>query len=113
MEDFKNKAEIFADHVGQYVETYLKLTAVKATDKASGFASISIIGVLICFLSFCILFFIGIGAALWIGQSLNNAIAGYFIVAGFYIFITILVMVFREKIITPWIRNFIIKKIYE
>ena len=113
MEDFKSKAENLTDHVGQYVETYIKLTALKATDKASGFASISVTGMLVCFLSFCILFFVGIGAALWVGELLNNVKAGYFIVAGFYILVTILIIGFHEKIINPWVRNFIIKKIYE
>ena len=113
MEGLKAKAENLSEHIGEYVETYVKLTVLKTTDKATGFASISIVGVMVCFLSLCILIFAGIGAALWIGEALNNTKAGYFIVAGIYILITVLTIALHEKLILPVVRNFIIKKVYE
>jgi len=113
MEDFKTKAENLSDHVGEYVETYLKLTGIKVTEKATGFATVSLVGVLVCFLILCILFFVGIGGALWVGEALQNEKAGYFTVAGFYVVLTILLILLRDKLIFPFLRNFIIKKVYE
>ena len=113
MEHFKAKAEHLTEDIGNYIDTYFKLTVLKTTDKASGFASISIMGILVCFLSFCVLFFLGIGVALWAGELLNNVKAGYFIVAGFYVLITTILVVFREQLLLPLVRNFIIKKVYE
>jgi hypothetical protein len=113
MDQLKAQAENLTEHVKEYVDTYFKLSIVKTTDKATGFAAVSIMGILVCFLSLCILFFLGIGVALWLGESMNNTKAGYFIVAGFYILITVLLIVFRESLLFPLVRNFIIKKVYE
>ena len=113
MEHLNAKAEQLTEHVKEYAEAYLKLGALKVTDKATGFASVSIMGILLCFLSLCILFFLGIGAALWLGESMNNIKAGYFIVAGFYFIITIILIAFRESLLYPLIRNFIIRKVFE
>ncbi len=113
MENIKAKAQNLSEDIGDYVETYFKLSVLKTTDKASGFASVSIMGIIVCFLSFCVLFFLGIGVALWAGELLNNVKAGYFIVAGFYILVTVVLIAFREQLLLPMVRNFIIKKVYE
>jgi hypothetical protein len=113
MDQLKAQAENLTEHVKEYVETYLKLGVIKTTDKATGFAAVSIMGILVCFLSLCILFFLGIGVALWLGEVMNNIKAGYFIVAGFYILITVILVAFRETLLFPLVRNFIIKKVYE
>jgi len=113
MENIKAKAENLTEHIKEYAETYIKLGVIKVTDKAAGFASVSIMGILLCFLSLCILFFLGLGAALWLGEIFNDIKAGYFIVAGFYLLLTIILIVFRESLLFPLVRNFIIKKVYE
>jgi hypothetical protein len=113
MEQLKVKAEHLTENVKEYVETYLKLSVVKITDKATGFAAVSIMGILVCFLALCILFFLGIGAAIWLGEIMDNVKAGYFIVAGTYTLITLILIVSRESFLFPLVRNFIIKKVYE
>ena len=113
MEEAKTKTENLAEHVTQYVETYLKLATVTGAAKASGLASASIIGILISLFTMFILFFLGIGAAVWLGEILANPKAGYFIVSGIYILLTIFILALREKVIVPFIRNYIIKKIYD
>jgi hypothetical protein len=113
MEQLKAKAEHLTEHVKEYVETYFKLGVIKITDKATGFAAVSIMGILVCFLSLCILFFLGIGVALWLGEVMNNLKAGYFIVAGFYILVTVILIASRESLLFPFVRNFIIRKVYE
>jgi len=113
MEEIKTEHESLAEKVGMYVETYLKLIGVTATKRATGIASLGIITVFILFLCMFILFFLGIGIALWVGEAFHDEKIGYFIVGGFYVFCMLLVVIFRKDLIFPFVRNYIIKKVYE
>jgi hypothetical protein len=109
----KSTAESLTDHVSDYVETYLKLTVVNATQKATGVASVSITGILLLLFLTFVLFFSGIGFSLWLGDSMNNVKSGFFIVSGVYLFLGLLIYLLRRKIIFPFVRNTIIRKVYE
>jgi hypothetical protein len=113
MEDIKTHTDSLADKIGSYIETYMKLIGVTTTKKMTGIASLGIISVFILFLCMFILFFLGIGVALWVGEALNNEKAGYFIVAGFYVMCMTIILILRKELIFPFIRNYIIKKVYE
>lgn len=112
MEDLKNKAETLTDHVGDYVELYYKLIVLNATEKATGFASVSITSIIVGILSLFVLFFASLGVGWWLGEELQSMIAGFGIIAGFYLLMIAIMMAFRKQII-PSIQNSIIKKIYE
>lgn len=112
-EEIKTEHESLAEKIGMYVETYMKLFGITATKRATGIASLGIISIFILFLCMFILFFLGIGIALWVGEALHNEKAGYFIVAGFYILCMLIILIFRKDLIFPFIRNYIIKKVYE
>lgn len=113
MKDLKNKAETLTDHVTEYIETYMALNVLKATDKAAGVASMSLAGALIAIFSFFFLLLLSIGVGYWIGQQLNNMLAGFAIVAGFYALLTVLIVALNKKVLTPFIKNVIIKLAYE
>ena len=57
MEEFKAKAETLTKSVGDYFDTYYKLTVVKAADKATGVAASSLAGLATFFLGIFVLFF--------------------------------------------------------
>lgn len=111
--ELKEKTDSLLDHAGDYVDTYYKLAMLNITEKTAKISS-TIIGALlvVLFLIFVILF-AGLGLSWWIGGMLENMTAGYFIVAGVYMLIILLLVAMRKKTIDPWIRNFIVKKIYE
>ncbi len=113
MEDLKTKTETLADHVSDYIETYVKLAVVNATQKATSVASVSLMAVLITFFFMFVLIFAGIGASLWLGEMLENMKAGYFIVGGFYLVVAGLLLLFRKSLVFPFVRNQIIRKVYE
>jgi hypothetical protein len=113
MKDLKIKAETLTDHVAEYMETYFALNVLKATDKAAGIASSSITGILIAVFGFFFLLFLSIGLGYWIGQQLDNMLAGFSIVAGFYAVLTILVLALNKKVFSPFLKNMIIKITYE
>jgi len=113
MEEFKLKAENLTKSVGDYFETYYKLTIIKAADKATGIVASSLAAVTILLLGIFVLFFSGIALSVWFGQLLNNAIAGYLLVAAFYLLLIIILVALRKKIVFPFIRNLIVRKFYE
>jgi hypothetical protein len=113
MKDLKHKAEILTDHVTEYIETYTAYSVLKATDKAATIASGSITSILIGVMTFFILLFGGIGVGYYLGEQLNNMLAGFGIVAGFFTLIVILLLALNKSVLTPYLRNRIIKSVYE
>lgn len=112
MEDLKKSAANLTDQATNYVRTFIDHTRVTTTLKATNVMSESLVVILItCFILFCFLF-IGIGAGLWIGHSMNNMEAGFFIVGGAYLLIAFILMLFKKQITMP-LKNFIVRKIYE
>ena len=113
MEEAKAKAPGLKDHVRGYVQTYAELVKVKLVKSGSTAVSGVAIGVTAFFFAFFFLFFIGFGLAWWVGVMLGNIAAGFFIVAGFFLFLLVLLFALRRKLIVPMIRNAIIRKMYE
>jgi hypothetical protein len=113
VEEFKSKAEQLTDHLSDYVETYLKLGVVNATQKATGVATVTLTATLLSFFCLFVLFFSGLGIAVWLGESWGNMKAGYFTVAGFYVLCALLFVALRKKWILPFVRDHIIRKVYE
>lgn len=108
-DDKRNIAELAAD----YVETYAKLTVVNINQKTadiSAVASFSMIAGLICFF---ICMFLGIAAAFWLGGLVNSIGLGFLIVAGFYALLILVLFLSRKKLFYPFVKNMIIKSIYE
>jgi ABC-type multidrug transport system permease subunit len=101
-----------ADNVMDFVETYYKLTLVNITDKASGVASSVVTFMAVFIIGIFVLLFTGLALGTWLGQLLNNTIAGYFLVAGLFLLIMLMIWAFRKKLMSGF-RNFIIRKVYE
>ena len=101
------------DAVGDMVETYRNLVTVRITESAAVTGSLSIVGLLVLVVSVFVLLFAGLGAAWWIGDVMHNMKAGFFIVGAFYLFILIIVLLTAGSVILQWLRNVIVRKIYE
>jgi hypothetical protein len=113
MEENKNPSEKIMDTVGNLVQTYRDLMAIKAVEKASQGASVSIFGILMLLVTVFILFFLGFGSAWWMGEELENMKAGFFIVGGIFITLLAIILMIAKKTLIPGIRNLLIKKFYE
>lgn len=112
-EGIKESASDLVDHVTDFVETYYQYIAINVAQKSVNLASGAINFVVLIFLCLLIVSFIGFGLAWWIGDVVNSRAGGFFIVAGFYLLIMILMITMRKKVIFPFLRNIITKKIYE
>jgi hypothetical protein len=105
----RNIAELAAD----YVETYARLTVVNINQKTadiSAVASFSMITALICFF---VCMFLGIAAAFWLGDLLGNTGLGFLLVAAFFALLVLLLFLLRKKLFYPFVKNLIVKSIYE
>jgi len=113
MDDLKNTAEEIVDHTGDLIDTYYRLFVVNATDKGSKIASVGLTAIVMGVLSFTALLFAGIGLAIWIGDSMQNMKAGFFLAAAGFMLLLCLFAAIRKKVLSPIIRNTIIRKLYE
>lgn len=112
MEELKTKVSDLAEHTGDLLDTWYRLTVIKATKKGTKIASAGITLLVIAFFALCVLLFIGVGLAVWLSTLMNAALA-YFVVAGFYLLLIACFWGFRKKLVFPLIRDFLVRKIYD
>ena len=113
MERDAERQDSVVDAVGDLIETYRDLMTTRVVEHTSMGASISIVGIIALLMIVFVLLFIGMGAAWWIGDTLDNVKAGFFIVGGFYTLLLIILLVAAKPLLLPGLRNMIIRKIYE
>lgn len=107
----QSKMEELTDDAKSYVTTLFELYKLKLADKISS-AGASITAYLILVLiGLLVLILVSIGVATWINSLLNNAFLGYFIVAGVYILIGLLIVLTKNNAIRKPVSSAIIKSI--
>jgi hypothetical protein len=112
-QNLKEDAKDVLNHASDYAQTFYKLTLVRLTKKVSDVASGLVNSVLIFFISLCILLFISFAGAWWLGDVVNIRALGFLLIAVFYMLLIVILILMRKKIISPFIRNTLISKIYE
>ena len=109
MSEVKDHFDILIANIKEYVNTNIQLVKLKATDKSSaavgGIAAIAIVA----FIMMLFLIFVSTALAILISNLLDSPSSGYFIIAGLYLLIGILLFVNREQWIINPIGNAIIK----
>jgi len=111
--DIQQKARTLTDDVSELFELYYKLGVITVTERASSAASASLTMIMVMFFAMFSLLFAGLGISWFIGRLLHSLIAGYLIVAGIFAILVILTLALRKKYLFPFVRNIIIKKIYD
>ena len=113
IQNLKEDAKDVLNHAGDYAQTFYKLSLVRLTKKLSDIASVVVNSVLIFVISLCILLFLSFAGAWWLGDVLNNRASGFLLIAAFYMLLVVILILMRKKVISPFIRNTLIRKIYE
>ena len=113
MEELHTQTAKLADHVKDIAETYYDLARINIAQAGAKTLARAIIFFLIAGLVLCVLLLAGIGLALYLGKMLYNMAAGYFIVAALYLFIVLLLYLLRKKVVFPFFRDFIVRRIYD
>ncbi|RZJ68283.1 MAG: hypothetical protein EOO50_02360 [Flavobacterium sp.] len=101
------------DKAETYAKTNIELYKLKAIDKTtdvfSSVASGIVIGVIITFL----VIILSIGASLWIGELLGKLYYGFFIVAGFYALLAIILVATKKRVLEVFFNNYIVHEIFK
>jgi len=113
MEEKKNVIGDLGRGVMDYVESWYKLTILGGTKKATQAAAFLLTVLSVVFLGLFVLFFAGLALGIWLGNALGNQSAGYILVAGFFLLVMLVLIAMRNRIVFPFIRDSIIRKIYE
>ena len=112
-QNLKEDAKDVLNHATDYAETFYKLSLVRLTKKVSDIGSGVVNFVLIFFIALCILLFISFAGAWWLGDVVESRAGGFLLIAGFYMLLIVILILMRKKIISPFIRNTLIRKMYE
>jgi hypothetical protein len=98
------------ENIKDYINDKVDLVKLKTADRAGSAVSGVVVGLILARLFLFTMIFLSLSAAYAISQSTGKDYLGFLIVAGFYILLTVLVLLFREKFITMPIINSLLKK---
>ena len=111
MEDNIHTIESLLGQAIQYGKTSIELIKLQAVDKTSDSVSSLVPFSVIVITLGCILFFVNVGAAFWLGEVLGKIYFGFFAVAGFYVIVAFILRVFMYKWIKRIFYDYMIKQL--
>ena len=111
MDNNHKPVELLLEKAVEYSKTSLELAKLKTLDKASDIVSSIVPHTAFFMLITSVLLFLNLGLAFWLGKILSEVYLGFFIVAGFYLIIALILHFFLQKRIKEIIRNYIIKQV--
>lgn len=112
MESQINNIEALFVNASGYLETRLDLMKLKAIDKTSETLSSLAAGLVLIVVGFSIFTLVNIGAAILIGGTLGELSYGFFIVAGFYFIVGIVLFLLKDRWLKMPIKNSIVNKLH-
>lgn len=101
------------EQLEQYVKTSVELYKLRAINTAADLIAAIGTGIILWLIFSMFLVFVSIGVAFYLGEVLGKWHYGFFLVAGFYIVLGIVVYAVRVKHVKEKINNFVIKQIFE
>lgn len=110
MENSTTTIEKLIEKAEIYSKTSLELFKYEAVYKSADIFSNSAAKLALSIVVVLFLLLVNIGLALWVGQYLGETYLGFFVIAFGYLFLAILLYVFREKWVKNPVSNFIINK---
>jgi hypothetical protein len=113
MENLKDKTADLIGHAEDLADTWYKLASLKATQKAANISSAVITTIIVFTAGIFVLLFGGLALSWWLGDLVESRAGGFLLGAGFFLIVMIIVVLLRKKIIFPFIRNLIVRKIYD
>jgi hypothetical protein len=113
MEKTSNKVADLTEHAEQFVETWYKLTLLNLTQKSTMIASASLTAIVVFIAGLFVLLLGGIALSLWLGNLVGDMALGFLLGASFFIVVTVVIIALRKRIIFPYFRDLIIRKLYD
>jgi len=113
MEKTQTKVVDLAGHVEQYAETWYKLSLLKLTEKSTNIASAGLSVAIIFIIGLFVLLLGGVALSLWLRNLVNDRAAGFLLGALFFIIVMVVLVLLCKKIVFPYFRDLIIRKLYD
>jgi uncharacterized membrane protein (DUF485 family) len=108
----QDKLEKLTENLNKYVKTNFELVKLEATERACVVGSKLIVS-LILLVIFCLfILFISLGASFYLSDYFNNNSIGFVIVAGFYLFIGLILVTGKKTFLEKPLCNKIIRKVF-
>src|SRR5579872_4890733 len=105
-----NSVETLINKTGEYLETKLELTKLKAINTSSDVLSTMVYWIVKILIIFLFIGFVSVGLAIWIGQTFGEYYYGFIIVGGFYLIVLLLIYAQRKKWIKGPVANSLVNK---
>lgn len=109
----KEKFEELTKSLKSYIQTNIELIKLEASDRTSIIGSSFISIILISFTVILFLLFISIGLGFYLSNCFNDSYTGFILIAFFYLIMSLLLILFRKKLIENPMRNKIIRIIFK
>jgi hypothetical protein len=113
VQEIKEDTKDLFEHITDYLETYYKLISITVVQKGINIASGIINTVILAVLGLFAFGLISLALGWWLGDLINSRIGGFFLMAGIYLVLIVAIIMMRKKIIFPFLRNLLTKKLYE
>ncbi len=104
--------ELF-EKAGEYGKTSIELLKLKSIDKSASVISSLAVKIVLLIIVAMFISSISIGIALWMGELLGRSYYGFFVIAGFYALITLVLYLFRDQWIKKPVNESMIKKLLQ
>jgi hypothetical protein len=111
MEDNAKLLESLLDKAKEYGITTYELARLKTIDKISDVVSSIVPFLIVIILLTSCLLFLNLGIALWLGEMLGNSFYGFFVVAGFYLVLALILRFFMHDWVKKKMGDIIVKHI--
>jgi hypothetical protein len=100
------------DNVEDYIDTKIDIIKLKFIDKIAGAVTGIATAVGLAFLGVFILLFLSFAAAFAIAELTGRSSIGFLCIGGFYILLAVILLVFKNQLITIPVVNSLAKKFY-
>ena len=113
MENNTTNLEELFEKVKDYADTRINLFKLKTVNKISSFLSALVSALILIAILLLVIFCISIAIALLIGEWLGSDYLGFFIVAGIYMIIGLILYSARKKFLRDAISNTLLKELLD
>jgi hypothetical protein len=95
--------------IQEYIEVKLDLFKLQSAENISRVVSNAVVAVIVLLLASLVLFFLSFAAGYFLASVLNSNELGFLCVAGFYILLILIILIFRKSIIDRPVIKSVIK----
>ena len=110
MEEKATIVESVIDHAKEYAESTFELVKLKAVKKGTEVASVVAAYVIVIAAILLFVIIANIGLAVWLGELTGKLYYGFFIVAGFYVVLALIIHLGHKVLVQKPFSNMILRK---